>query len=450
MSGTTDHAPGEAAVAASAPAVGVAIERVYRESYGAVLATTIRFLGGDFDAAEEAVADAFAAAVEKWPHDGIPTVPAAWLTTTARNRALDRIRRGRIHADRLSRLEAEFATAEAEQMTNAVGAMPDDRLRLVFTCCHPALPLDARIALTLRTLGGLSTPEIARAFLVPEPTLAQRLVRARRKIREAGIPYRVPDDEELPERLDGVLATLYLVFNEGYLATAGDSALRPDLCAESIRLAGLLTRLMPDRPEAHGLLALLLLQDSRRDARVGEDGAIVLLADQDRGLWDHAGIAHGLEALARGFDIAVAAHGPAGRYLLQAAVAAEHARTVDGRATDWRAIASLYEALASIDDSPIVELNRAVAVAQADGPAAGLALLDRLDAGGKLAGYHLLPAARADLLARLGRGGEAAAEYRRALALSDNEAECRFLEGRLAEVEDPAGTPADPRAPVRR
>jgi RNA polymerase sigma-70 factor, ECF subfamily len=440
MAEATDPAP-RPSPAASAPAVGVALERVYRESYGTVVATTIRFLGGDFDAAEEAVADAFAAAVEKWPRDGIPTVPAAWLTTAARNRALDRIRRGRIHADRLARLEAEARTTPG-------GAVPDDPLRLVFTCCHPALPLDARIALTLRTLGGLSTAEIARAFLVPEPTLAQRLVRARRKIREAGIPYRVPDDEELPERLDGVLATLYLVFNEGYLATAGDSPLRPDLCAEAIRLAGLLARLLPDRSETHGLLALLLLQDSRRDARVGDNGVIVLLADQDRGRWDRAEIRRGLEALARAFDAAAAAHAPSGRYLLQAAVAAEHARTVDGRATDWRAIASLYASLASIDDSPIVELNRAVAVAQAEGPAAGLATLDGLDAGGELTGYHLLPAARADMLSRLGRAHEAAAEYRRALGLTDNEAERRFLERRLAEAESPAAGRADPDAPA--
>jgi RNA polymerase sigma-70 factor, ECF subfamily len=448
MPGATDHAPGppaaSAAVAASAPAVGVAIERVYRESYGAVLATTIRFLGGDFDTAEEAVADAFAAAVEKWPRDGIPIVPAAWLTTAARNRALDRIRRGRVHADRLARLQAELAASTDEQISIASGGMSDDRLRLVFTCCHPALPLDARIALTLRTLGGLSTPEIARAFLVPEPTLAQRLVRARRKIREAGIPYKVPDEEELPERLDGVLATLYLVFNEGYLATAGDSALRPDLCVEAIRLAGLLVRLLPDRSEAHGLLALLLLQDSRRDARVGGDGAIVLLVDQDRARWDRDAIARGLEAMARGFDAAAAANGPAGRYLLQAAVAAEHARTADGRTADWRAIAQLYEALCRIDGSPVVALNHAVAVAQADGPAAGLALLDPLDAGGELIGYHLLPAARADMLNRLGRAQEAAAEYRRALALTDNNAERRFLERRLAQAGSQAVGPADP------
>ena len=399
-----------------------------------MLATTIRFLGGDFDAAEEAVADAFAAAVETWPRDGLPAVPAAWLTTAARNRALDRIRRQRIHADRVARLEAELRSAEAEPMYLAGGGPSDDRLRLVFTCCHPALPLDARVALTLRTLGGLSTPEIARAFLVPEATLAQRLVRARRKIREAGIPYRVPAEDELPERLDGVLATLYLVFNEGYLATAGEAALRADLCAEAIRLTGMLERLLPDRAEVHGLLALLLLQDSRREARIDADGSIVLLLDQDRARWDRAAIARGLAVLERGFAIASAAHAPAGRYLLQAAVAAEHARTIDGRATDWRAIATLYESLASKDDSPIVELNRAVAVAQAEGPAAGLTILDGLAAGGELAGYHLLPAARADLLARLGRRAEAAVEYGNALGLVANEAERRFLARRLEEV----------------
>jgi RNA polymerase sigma-70 factor (ECF subfamily) len=315
------------------------------------------------------------------------------------------------------------------------GGLADDRLRLIFTCCHPALPLEARVALTLRTLGGLTTPEIARAFLVPEATLAQRLVRAKRKIREAGIPYRVPLGGELPERLDSVLATLYLVFNEGYLASAGDTAVRHDLCVEAIRLATLLAELMPDRPETHGLLALLLLQDSRREARVGADGSIALLEEQDRTRWDRAEIARGVAALDRGFAAAaLRSHASVGRYLLQAAIAAEHARTVDGAPTDWRAIATLYEALTRIDPSPIVELNRAVAVAQSDGPAAGLALLDDLAARGELDGYHLLPAARADLLRRLGRFPEAAAEYDRALALSDNDAERRFLRRRLAET----------------
>ncbi len=413
-----------------------AIERAYREAYGSVLATLIRFLGGDFDAAEEALADAFAAALETWPRDGIPSAPAAWLTTAARHRALDRIRRDRRQAEKLVLLERELAVTEVATMQlGTEGGLADDRLRLIFTCCHPALPLDARVALTLRTLGGLTTPEIARAFLVPEATLAQRLVRAKRKIREAGIPYRVPLGAELPERLDSVLATLYLVFNEGYLASAGEAAVRHDLCTEAIRLAALVADLLPDRPETHGLLALLLLQDSRREARLGPDGSIALLDEQDRSRWDRVEIARGLEALDRGFAAAARlSHASVGRYLLQASIAAEHARTLDGRTTDWRAIATLYEALARIDPSPIVELNRAVAIAQADGPAPGLGLLDEIVARGELAGYHLLPAARADLLRRLGRLPEAAAEYEHAMALSDNDAERRFLQRRLAET----------------
>jgi RNA polymerase sigma-70 factor, ECF subfamily len=413
-----------------------AIDRAYRDAYGSVLATLIRFLGGDFDAAEEALADAFATALETWPRDGIPATPAAWLTTAARNRALDRIRRDRRQAEKLVLLEREAADTEVAVMQlGTEGGLADDRLRLIFTCCHPALALDTRVALTLRTLGGLTTPEIARAFLVPEATLAQRLVRAKRKIRQAGIPYRVPLGEELPERVDSVLATLYLVFNEGYLASTGDIAVRQELCAEAIRLAALVAELMPDRAEPHGLLALMLLQDSRREARVGPDGSIALLDDQDRSLWDRDEIALGVAALDRGFAAAARrSHASVGRYLLQAAIAAEHARTVDGAPTDWRAIATLYQALARVDPSPIVELNRAVAVAQGEGPAAGLALLDEVAARGELAGYHLLPAARADLLRRLGRPSEAAAEYERALSLCDNDAERRFLHRRLAET----------------
>jgi RNA polymerase sigma-70 factor (ECF subfamily) len=429
-------APESGAAARLADETNAAIERAHRDAYGSVLATLIRFLGGDFDAAEDALADAFATALETWPRDGIPGNPAAWLTTAARNRALDRVRRDRRQAEKLVLLERELeATEVATMQLGTEGGLADDRLRLIFTCCHPALPLDARVALTLRTLGGLTTPEIARAFLVPEATLAQRLVRAKRKIREAAIPYRVPPGPELPERLDGVLATLYLVFNEGYLASSGEAAVRHDLCAEAIRLAALLADLLPDRPETHGLLALLLLQDSRREARVGADGSIALLEDQNRSLWDRAEIARGFETLDRGFAAAARlSHAFVGRYLLQASIAAEHARTVDGRQTDWRAIATLYEALGRIDPSPIVDLNRAVAIAQADGPEAGLVLLDEIAARGELAGYHLLPAARADLLRRLGRLSEAAVEYERALALSDNDAERRFLERRLAET----------------
>ncbi|MGZ6268293.1 MAG: RNA polymerase sigma factor [Candidatus Limnocylindrales bacterium] len=428
--------PADSGPSVQTPDTHAAIERAYRDAYGSVLATLIRFLGGDFDSAEEALADAFAAALETWPRDGIPATPAAWLTTTARNRALDRIRRDRRQAVKLVLLERELAATEVAQMQlGTEGGLEDDRLRLIFTCCHPALPLDARVALTLRTLGGLTTPEIARAFLVPEATLAQRLVRAKRKIRQAGIPYRVPRAEELPDRLDSVLATLYLVFNEGYLASSGETAVRRELCAEAIRLAAIVADLLPDRPETHSLLALLLLQDSRRDARVAADGSIALLEEQDRTLWDRAEISRGLAALDRAFAAAsMRSHASVGRYLLQASIAAEHARTLDGRPTDWRAVATLYEALARIDPSPVVELNRAVAIAQADGPAAGLRLLDDLAASGRLAGYHLLPAARADLLRRLGRLPEAAAEYERALVLSDNDAERRFLLRRLVET----------------
>jgi RNA polymerase sigma-70 factor (ECF subfamily) len=436
-SAAAPHGPESAPRPSTAAAdTNAAIDRTYREAYGSVLATLIRFLGGDFDAAEEALADAFAAALETWPRDGIPSNPAAWLTTAARNRALDRIRRDRRGAEKLVLLEQELSVTEVAPMQPGTeGGLEDDRLRLIFTCCHPALQLDARVALTLRTLGGLTTPEIARAFLVPEATLAQRLVRAKRKIRQAGIPYRVPLGDELAERLDSVLATLYLVFNEGYLASSGEAAVRHDLCAEAIRLAELLVELMPDRPETHGLLALLLLQDSRREARLGPDGSIALLEDQDRARWDRTEIGRGMEELKLGFEAAARlSHAAVGRYLLQASIAAEHARTVDGRPTDWRSIATLYEGLARLDPSPVVELNRAVAVAQAEGPAAGLALLDDLAASGELAGYHLMPAARADMLRRLGRLSEASEEYVHALDLADNDAERRFLQRRLGEI----------------
>ena len=426
-------------------------ERTFREEYGRVLATLIRLLGGDFDAAEEATADAFVAALESWPRDGVPANPGAWLTTTARNRALDRIRRARRQAAQLAALERDVAAGSLET-TVRIGSdtrLVDDRLRLVFTCCHPALPLESRVALTLRTLGGLTTPEIARAFLVPEATMAQRLVRAKRKIRDAGIPYRVPPDELLPERIDGVLATLYLVFNEGYAASGGDRLVRGDLCAESIRLARLIVELMPGETEPHGLLALLLLQDSRRDARLDPDGAIVLLDDQDRDRWDRAEIAEGLALVGRAWSLVMAGAGggaasspgsgtaagaPAGPYLLQATIAAEHARTVSGEATDWRAIAGLYDALAAIHPTPIVELNRAVAVAHAGGPLDALALLDRLAAGHALDGYHLFHAARADMLRRLERFDAAAAAYRRAIELAGTGPELTFLRRRLAEV----------------
>ena len=426
---------GHAPAAEQTDAIRSRVELTFRDESGRALATLIRLLGGDFDAAEEAVADAFVAALETWPRDGIPANPGAWITTTARNRALDRLRRARRHADKLVELERGLVAAGTESTVRlgSESRLADDRLRLVFTCCHPALALDARVALTLRTLGGLTTPEIARAFLIPEATLAQRIVRAKRKIRDAGIPYRVPPDDLLAERLDGVLAVLYLVFNEGYSPTGGDSLIRRELSAEAIRLARLLVALMPDAPEARALLALLLLQDSRREARTGPGGDLVLLEDQDRSRWDREEIAEGLVLVDGAFG-ALPSGAPPGPYLLQAAIAACHARTSDPAGTPWREIAALYGVLAAVAPGPVVQLNRAVAVAMADGPAAGLALVDALGAGGALADYHLFHATRADLLRRLGRRGEAVAAYDRALALVTNDAERAFLARRLGEV----------------
>jgi RNA polymerase sigma-70 factor (ECF subfamily) len=411
------------------PEVRQAIEAVFRREHGLIMASLVGTAGGDFDAAEDALQEAFALALERWPAEGIPDRPAAWLTTAARRRAIDRLRRGKV----LDRKLALLADESSRDTGDPVDALPleDDRLRLIFTCCHPAIDEDARVALTLRTLGGLTTEEVARAFLVPEATMAQRLVRVKKKIKDAGIPYRVPPRELLAERLEGVLAVVYLIFNEGYSATSGESLVRRELSAEAIRLGEVLAGLMPDEAEAKGLLALMLLHDARRESRVGPDGELVLLEEQDRSLWDRGQIARGSGVL----DAALALRSlPAGPYVLQAAIAALHVNARTPGATDWEEIAGLYGELFRQNPSPIIALNQAVAVAMARGPKEGLERLAALEAEGSLEHYHLFHAARADLLRREGRHEEARGSYRAALGLTSNAAERRFLERRLREV----------------
>ncbi|MGI5155916.1 RNA polymerase sigma factor [Microbispora sp. CA-102843] len=408
------------------PSVETAVDLAFREEWGQVVATLIRWTG-DWDLAEECAQDAFALALRTWRRDGVPRRPGAWLTTAARNRAVDRLRREATGAAKLREVAGVLRTLDGDAGDEP--GVPDDRLRLIFTCCHPALALEARVALTLRTLAGLTTTEIAHAFLVGEQTMAKRLTRAKQKIRHAGIPYRVPPAHLLPERLPAVLAVLYLLFNEGYSATAGADLVRHDLASEALRLARVLVRLMPDEPEAAGLLALMLLHHARRAARLDEAGDLVVLEDQDRGRWDAGQISEGV-ALLDG----TLRRGRPGPYQVQAAIAACHATAARPQDTDWVQIAVLYARLVRLVPSPVVELNRAVAVGMADGPAAGLALVDALRETGALAGYHLLPAARADLLRRLGRTAEAADAYREAAGLAATDAERRYLARRLAAL----------------
>jgi RNA polymerase sigma-70 factor (ECF subfamily) len=404
---------------------GDAVERVFREHFGRAVAALIRRLG-DWDLAEESVQDAFATAVARWPREGVPRDPAAWLIAVARNRAIDRVRRDRALRARVPELAA-IADAPPGTSDPVPTSVPDERLRLMFACCHPALAPEAQVALTLRLLGGLSTAEVAHAFLVPEATMRQRLARAKAKIRTAGIPFRVPPDEALPERLEAVLDVVYLVFNEGYATSAGAAHIRRSLCAEAIRLAALLAALMPDEPEALGLHALLLAHDARRDTRVDAGGRLVLLEDQDRTRWDAAEIEQATRLATTALRL-----GPPGRYVLQAAIAVEHVNAATAADTRWERIAALYDRLAAVADDPVVELNRAVAIAMAGDVAGGLARIEALAAG--LDGYQYLHAARADLLRRLGARDAALAAYERALELTGNQAERRFLRGRVDEL----------------
>jgi RNA polymerase sigma-70 factor (ECF subfamily) len=410
-----------------------AVEAVYRSDWGRIVATLIGLVG-DFDLAEESAQEAFAAAVDQWRTSGVPEFPRAWIIQTARHKAIDRMRHRTLAEEKLKVYATSGMVSEIEEPDYDTSEIPDDRLRLIFTCCHPALAPEAQVALTLRTLCGLETEEIARAFLVPPTTMAQRLVRAKRKIRAAGIPYIVPEMKDMAERLDAVLTVIYLVFNEGYSATRGGPLLRTDLCAEAIRLGRLVRTLTGPQPsgETTGLLALMLLQDARRDARLDPAGDIVILEEQDRRRWDQGQITEALPLVVEGF------RGGPGPYAVQAAIAALHCQAARAEDTDWPQILQLYDLLERLQPSPIVSLNRAVAVAMVEGPEAALALVDALAVGGDLDDYHLLHAARADLLRRAGLPAAAAASYVRALELATNESERRFLERRLKEVQSPA------------